>query len=60
MTSEDAAATAPYHTIGYAGDVVIIGVVEAGIVAIRVVRLRKCVPINGVRLLDADHGARID
>ena len=60
VTSEDAAATAPYHAIGYAGDVVIMDAVDLGIAAIRVVGMRTCGPMNRVRFLGADHGGRID
>ncbi len=59
MTSEDAAAIVPYHAIGYAGDVVMMAVVEAGIAAIRVARMRHSGPSKGVRFLAAGHGGRM-
>ena len=59
MTSEDAAAIATHHAIVSAGDVVIMGVVGVEIAAIRVVRVRKCVPIKDVPFLAAGHGGRI-
>ena len=60
MISEDAVVIATHHAIGAAGGVVIMGVVGAGIVAIHVVRVRKCVPIKDVRYLAAGHGRRIE